>query len=198
MSGSYSIQSGSNSRGKHEHVIFVLCDGREIRYSDVRKFGRFNLTSLYDEFTSGLGPEPLDVSFTSRDFVERIRQYSAAIKPLLLNQSVIAGIGNIYADEALWSSGIHPCSKASILPRVRLARLYESIVRILGEAIDSRGTDFGDRVVYKGGYIPKIYGRSDQRCLKCGNKIKKIVVAQRGTHVCLKCQRQPTYVRQKV
>lgn len=192
MSGHLGLFPITTKQAKHDRVIFRLNDGRELRFNDPRKFGRVYLVKDVEHITGKLGPEPLDPGFHLHDFRTRLLKRGGAIKPLLLNQAFLAGIGNIYADESLWRAGIHPNIKIGQLEVKQVDRLYQAIKRTLQLAIRYNGTDVGDGVVPNGDYRPKVYGREGLPCQRCRSGIKRIVVGQRGTHFCPLCQRQPT------
>ncbi len=187
MSGKLSVVPQRTPRDKHDHVIFDLDDGMQLRFNDVRKFGRVYWLAQPDEVTGKHGPEPLDRTFTAARFRERIKERTGAIKPLLLNQTFIAGVGNIYADEALWRARIHPLRAASSLTDAEIAALYRSIRATLRQAIRDQGTDAGDGVI-EGDYQPRVYGREGQPCYRCHRPIHKMTVGQRGTRFCPTCQ----------
>ena len=128
----------------------------------------------------------LDRAFTLPQFRALISARSGAIKPLLLNQHFLAGVGNIYADEALWYAKLHPLRKADSLQDAEIAALYRSIRRVLKQAIADQGTDAGDGII-EGDYRPRVYGREGRPCYRCQQPIHKIVVGQRGTHYCPRC-----------
>ncbi len=188
MSGSLDVFKTALKPEKHDRVILHLKDGRTIRFHDPRKFGRVYFDEAAQRVLLRLGREPLDSDFNEEQLQELYRGRKGAIKPLLLNQSILTGLGNIYVDESLWSAGIHPLRPATKIRDSEWRSLFAAIRTILSEAIEKQGTDFGDGVVEGGGYSPRIYGRSGEACLKCGTTIKKIVVGQRGTHFCAKCQ----------
>lgn len=187
MSGKLNVMECGAPRQKHDRVVFDLDDGRELRFNDVRKFGKLWLVIDPDEVTGNHGPEPLDKSFTLQQFREMTAGRSGVVKPLLLNQQFLAGVGNIYADEALWYAKIHPRRKMDSLSAAEVAALYRSIRSVLRRAIDDEGTDAGDGVI-AGDYRPRVYGRENQPCYRCHRLIRRIVVAQRGTHFCPRCQ----------
>jgi formamidopyrimidine-DNA glycosylase len=189
MSGKLSVVSGDTPVLKHDRVIFDLDNGRQLRFNDIRKFGRMHLVPDVDDVTGAHGPEPLDRAFTLPAFREMIRTRSGAIKPLLLNQQFLSGVGNIYADESLWYARIHPLRPADSLKDAEIAALYRSIRRVLKQAIDDQGTDAGDGVI-EGDYRPRVYDRQDRPCYRCHRPIHKTVVGQRGTHFCPHCQRK--------
>jgi len=187
MSGKLRVVSKRAPIDKHDHVIFDLDDGRQLRFNDVRKFGRVYLLDHPDEVTGQHGPEPLDKAFTRAKFRALIKERSGAIKPLLLNQTFIAGVGNIYADEALWRAKILPLRKTDSLKDAEIAALYRSIRQTLRQAIKAQGTDAGDGVI-EGDYQPRVYGREGKPCYRCHHPIHKTTVGQRGTHYCPMCQ----------
>jgi formamidopyrimidine-DNA glycosylase len=189
MSGSLDVLGAHLPRAVHDRLIVNLDNGKELRFLDPRKFGRAYLVTDYKEVTGDLGPEPLSPELSSDEFSKRISAHRGALKPLLLNQRVIAGLGNIYVDEALWRARIHPTVPAARVPVKRMEELFRSIQEVLTEAIKHQGTDFGDGVVVYGGYRPQVYGRAGEPCARCGALIKRIVVSQRGTHFCPRCQR---------
>jgi formamidopyrimidine-DNA glycosylase len=188
MSGSLKMQTSAVPISKHDRVIFDLDNGQQLRFNDVRKFGRVYWVADPEEITGKHGPEPLDASFTLKKFRELIATRSGAIKPLLLNQNFLAGVGNIYADESLWLAKIHPLRKVDSLKDNEVAALYRSIRKILNRAIADQGTDAGDGVIEMGDYEPKVYGREGLPCKRCGHIIHKSWIGQRGTHFCPHCQ----------
>jgi formamidopyrimidine-DNA glycosylase len=175
--------------GDHTHGIFRL-DRGTLLYDDPRQFGRIEWAPKRIE---KLGPEPLEISL--EDFVERFRSRKAQAKSLLMNQSFLAGLGNIYVDEALFAAGIHPLAIASKVSKPRIAKLYQAIQEILRLAIEQRGSSISDYVDAEGNrgffqIMHRAYARDGEPCLKCGTIIKKIVVGQRGTHFCPECQKR--------
>ncbi len=187
MSGKLNVVDRTAPVEKHDRVVFDLDNGLQLRFNDVRKFGRMWLVIDPAEVTGQHGPEPLDKSFTLQQFRELIAGRAGAIKPLLLNQYFLSGVGNIYADEALWYAKIHPQRKADSLSKTEVAALYRSLRRVLLAAIDAQGTDAGDGVI-EGDYRPRVYGRENQPCYRCHRPIQRTVVGQRGTHFCPNCQ----------
>ncbi|MFD0698677.1 DNA-formamidopyrimidine glycosylase [Paenibacillus sp. GCM10027628] len=197
MEGRYGLYQGDDPVERHTHVLFRFTDGTELRYKDVRQFGTMHLFPKGDELTQPplhkLGLEPLDEAFTFEAFKERIAKRSTKIKPLLLNQEYIVGIGNIYVDESLFLSGIHPEREASSLTRKELEALHEAIVRTLRGAVEVGGSSIKSFVNGQGeiGLFQhqfNIYGRQSESCKKCGSQIYKTVVGGRGTHICPVCQ----------
>lgn len=181
---------------KHTHLILDLSGGSRLYYRDIRKFGSLRwLTDRADEAqTLGvLGPEPLGAEFTPKVLAGGLRGRTASIKALLLNQKLVAGLGNIYVDEALFRAGIAPQTRGGRLTAARVARLHAAIRRVLTEAIRHRGTtltDYFDPESRRGGFQERLraYGRTGEPCPACGAPIARAVVAQRGTHWCRKCQ----------
>jgi len=187
MSGSLIIDGTHSLPQLHDRVILHLSSRKKLRFHDPRKFGRMYCVNDAQSPVKHLGPEPFDPEL-ERTFPERLRSRRGAIKSLLLKQDFLAGVGNIYADEALWRAGIHPQRSADRISLSRATQLLVAIVECLNAAIAAQGTDFGDHVVV-GDYVPQVYGRTGQPCHRCGTPIKRIVVGQRGTHFCPKCQR---------
>ncbi len=175
--------------GDYTHGVFALDRGTLI-YDDPRQFGRIEWSP---KRIAKLGPEPLEISL--EDFLARFRSRKAQVKPLLMNQSFLAGLGNIYVDEALFAAAIHPLAIAARINRARAAKLYEAIRETLTIAIEHRGSSISDYVDAEGNrgffqILHRVYGREGEPCMKCGAPIKKIVVGQRGTHFCPKCQKR--------
>jgi formamidopyrimidine-DNA glycosylase len=191
MSGSLDVVSSTNPVDKHDRVILELTNGKSIRFNDPRKFGRMSLCESPEEVIGKLGAEPLSDAFSFEHFEQVLRSKKGRIKPLLLDQSFIAGLGNIYVDESLWKARIHPLTPAHRISTSKALALHQSIRETLTEAVSLLGTDFGDGVVQDGMYSPKVYGREGSPCSRCGKEIRRIVVGQRGTHVCASCQPRP-------
>jgi formamidopyrimidine-DNA glycosylase len=191
MSGRLDVLSADMPRDKHVHFVFSLDNGYELRFNDARKFGRVYLASDPSEITGALGPEPLDESFTLKVFRALIATKSGALKPLLLNQTFIAGIGNIYADEALWRARLHPLRRADTLKPGEAAALYRGIRAALKDGLRHEGAAI-DWVYPEGNYQDhlRVYGRTGQPCRRCRTAIRRIVVGQRSTHFCPRCQRR--------
>ncbi|MBN1200740.1 MAG: bifunctional DNA-formamidopyrimidine glycosylase/DNA-(apurinic or apyrimidinic site) lyase [Anaerolineae bacterium] len=175
------------------HFTFQLDNAHQLRFSDARKFGRVYLVADSIDITGVLGPEPLEKTFTLNAFRERIARRSGMLKPLLLNQTFLAGLGNIYADEALFTSGLHPLRRADTLAEDEVARLYTAIRDVLRAGIRREGASVnwyrkpdGAKGSAQDGL--SVYGRAGQPCPRCGHPIEKTVVGQRGTHLCPVCQ----------
>lgn len=176
----------------HDRLLLFFDDGMRLVLNDPRKFGRAWLVTNPNEILSRLGPEPLDSAFTAVDLASRLKGRQRAIKPLLLDQTVIAGLGNIYTDEALHLAKIHPLTPAAALTVLEVEHLWLSIRSILQEGIRRNGASID--WVYRGGDFQnhfRAYGRSSQPCPVCGTPIERIVVGQRGTHFCPICQPSP-------
>ncbi len=179
------------TRGPHAHGIFELDRGTLI-YDDPRQFGRIEFSEHLPERIARLGPEPLSIGV--EDFVRAFRSRRSLAKPLLLNQRFLRGLGNIYADEALFQARIHPRANSSRVSHARAAALHQAIREILTLAIEHRGSsisDYVDAQGERGGFqlLHRVYGREGEPCPNCGRPIRKILVAQRGTHYCPACQR---------
>ncbi len=184
---------------KHTHVVFSLNDGFDLRFADFRKFGYLKLFPR-DGFEmmaelSQYGPEPLDEAFTEKtlkDLLARKRQ--GKIKSLLMDQSFIAGIGNLYADEILFYAGVKPTRDVFQITEAEIKRITEGIKTILNAAIEKRGSSVDDYVDLngkKGSYVPylRVYRRGGKSCYACGAKIVRIKMGSRSTHFCPKCQK---------
>jgi formamidopyrimidine-DNA glycosylase len=174
----------------------LLDNGSELRFNDQRKFGKVFLFERGDPPQSliKMGPEPLSPEFTASVLKERFGRRSLAVKKALLNQEIIAGIGNIYADEALFVSGIHPARPVNSLAKSEIEALFQGIRQVLSEGIKEGGTTFRD---YRdgegrfGSYQNKlrVYGRKGEKCPKCGGLIVKMIFGGRGAHFCPLCQK---------
>ncbi|HEX9679148.1 MAG TPA: bifunctional DNA-formamidopyrimidine glycosylase/DNA-(apurinic or apyrimidinic site) lyase [Candidatus Saccharimonadales bacterium] len=181
-------------------AVFQLEDGAKIYFNDQRKFGWIKLLPTKavhsDEFLSTVGPEHDSDSFTRQYFWDKIKNRITPVKAVLLDQKIVAGIGNIYADEALHMAMIHPARKASSLPRKQVNSLFESIIRVLKDGVDRGGTSFTTYVNADGArgdylLIARVFRREGQDCRVCGGTIVKTRVAGRGTHYCPVCQPVP-------
>lgn len=196
MTGQIAIISPEAPVHKHTHVFLALDDGRELRYTDVRRFGRMAVLSgaEQEDVLGGLGLEPLEIS--EKEFRARIQARDSHIKALLLNQSVVRGMGNIYSDEALWRSKIHPRKSGRKLTDAEIRTLHRAMQAILQEAIrfkgssmsDYQGTD-GERGTFQQRH--KVYGRDGEKCFRCKSVIRHGTVAGRSTHFCGNCQPAP-------
>ena len=198
MSGRLVIGMGESADDRHLRVAFALDDGAWLRFFDQRKFGRLVLVSDPQEVLGDLGPEPLEDGFTAIRLGEMLARRRGRIKPLLLNQRFLAGLGNIYTDEALWQAGVHPLRRADTLTAAEVRRLHEGIRAVLQAAIESGGTTLPDAGYQQadgrwGEFAVQlaVYGRAGQPCLRCGVGVERIRVSQRGTHFCPCCQVLP-------
>ncbi len=196
MTGSLRVREGGAPWQTHERLSFRLDDGNELRFVSVRKFARLYLVEDPDEVLGDLGPEPLEEGFSPSDFRALVENRRGKIKPLLLDQRFLAGLGNIYVDEALFRARIHPRRAAHTLTRDELDRLYEVIRGVLREAILHRGTTRSDYVRPNGSegtHQEKLLvsGKAGEPCPRCGAEIERLVVGGRGTYVCPVCQRAP-------
>jgi len=198
MTGHLFVQPAEAVPDKHTHVVLWLDDERQLHYQDSRKFGRLWLVEQPDAVVAKLGPEPLDTSFEVGALAAKLAKRKAPIKATLLDQSVLAGVGNIYADEALYQAGIHPTRRADQLSLEELERLCGAIQTILTQAIASKGSSLGDSSIQnflrpngeQGSYrsAHQVYDRKGELCLRCGGKIERLVIAQRSAHFCPDCQ----------
>ncbi|MGH9626851.1 MAG: bifunctional DNA-formamidopyrimidine glycosylase/DNA-(apurinic or apyrimidinic site) lyase [Bryobacteraceae bacterium] len=178
-------------RTPYTRAVFTLEDGSLV-YEDIRQFGSIEWSSAVPSRVGRLGPEPFEIS--PEDFSSAMRRRKAPVKAVLLNQSVIRGMGNIYTDEALFRAQINPRARANRLSRTRAFRLHASVIEVLLDAIEHRGSsvsDYVDAAGLEGGFQLRhqVYGREGEPCPRCKTAIRRIVVAQRGTHYCPKCQR---------
>lgn len=198
MEGQYRLAI-SEEEQPHTHVVFHFTDGTELRYRDVRQFGTMHLTDRPENYPIGLqtlGPEPFDESLNASYFLQIAGRRKLSVKALLLQQDVIAGIGNIYADEALFLAGIHPAASCWQLKKKDWQRLLVSVREILQMAIEAGGStirSYADGYGRHGGFQIQlqVYQREGQPCQHCGREIVKIRLAGRGTHFCPKCQKIP-------
>src|SRR5579864_3063230 len=196
MTGQMAPSPAEKPPEKHTHVCMLLDDGRELRYTDARRFGRIAYLTeapLAVELTR-FGADPLEVS--KEEFVKRIRGRRARIKALLLDQSVLRGVGNIYADESLWRAKIHPARVGVKISKKEAATLRRALQEILQKAIVMRGSsisDFLDAAGEPGEYQRhhRAYGREGKKCYRCGTLIRRGIVAGRSSYFCPKCQPAP-------
>ena len=189
MTGSMLVTTPEAPVEKHTHLIAKMASGKEVRYVDPRMFGKLAVT--HEQFKAP-GSEPLDVDFET--FASLFRKRKTPIKSALLNQSLLSGVGNIYADESLARAGIRPKRRAASLTRAELQRVYHALQKVLHEAIKAGGSSVSDYVDADGerGFFQikhLVYGREDQPCRKCKTPIKRIVISGRSAHYCPKCQK---------
>jgi formamidopyrimidine-DNA glycosylase len=196
MTGQLLFKEAADPWDTHTRLSLVLDDGRELRFVDVRKFGRLYLVADPEEIVGSLGPEPLGGEVGAADFCTLFRHRKGMIKPLLLNQRFLAGLGNIYVDEALFQARLHPRRKADSLTREELTRLYDAIRRVLRQGIEHGGTSLTDYVRPDGGegrHQEKllVFRQAEEPCPRCGMTVERIVVGGRGTFICPRCQEEP-------
>ena len=189
MSGDLIVEPQTAPPAAHHRLMLDLEGGLRLAFNDPRKFGRIWLVADPVSVLGDLGPEPLDGEFTSRELYERLQAHRLQLKPLLLDQSFIAGLGNIYTDEALHLAKIHPLTISNALDTTQAERLWSSIRQVLQEGIDRQGASID--WVYRGGDFQnyfRVYQRTGEPCPQCGTPIQRLVLGQRGTHFCPHCQ----------
>jgi formamidopyrimidine-DNA glycosylase len=192
MSGDLQLFPSGEGMRKHDHIIWHLQGGWDLRFHDPRRFGRIWLVDSPEEILGALGPEPLDPEFTAPKLADMLRARRRLLKPLLLDQTFLAGIGNISADESLYRARLHPLRRSDTLRRGEAARLWRGIRAALRKGIASNGASIDG--AYRGGEFQhqvRAYGREGEPCRTCGTKIRRIVVGQRSTYFCPRCQRKP-------
>lgn len=201
MSGRLHLAEPEKPREKHEHVILHLNDGRQLRFHDTRKFGRMSLANSADQALGHLGPEPLADDFTAKDFHESLHKHKRQLKPLLLDQSFLAGLGNIYVDEALWEARIHPQRLSSSLSKQESRALHKAIRKVLNKGLKNLGTTLGTgkanfysvgRRQGRNSDELNVFRRHGLPCPHCQHAIERLIVGQRSTHICPVCQQQKT------
>jgi formamidopyrimidine-DNA glycosylase len=191
MTGRLLVSKAEVPLPPHTHAVLSLADGREVRFVDPRRFGRLSVVKEEGGYT-GPGVEPTTVG--AEEFAGLFKGRKLAIKAALLNQSILHGVGNIYADESLFRAGIRPTKHAGKLTRVELLKLHASLQQVLAHAIELGGSSVSDYVDADGvaGFFQlehKVYGRTGEECLDCGTGLKKIVVGGRTTVYCPRCQK---------
>lgn len=198
LSGQLLIRNQKDPEDRFTHVIFKFEDGRELRFAEVRKFGYVKLIENQvdlKKITAEFGPEPLTNEFTFAAFKNALSKTARAVKTVIMDQSKIAGVGNIYADEALWYAKIHPETAANSLSAEKLEALYQGIIKAIEQGIADRGTsvdDYLDIYGQEGGHAKNlnVFRQNGEPCSRCGTIIKKIRVGGRGTHFCPDCQKK--------
>jgi formamidopyrimidine-DNA glycosylase len=197
MSGRLHLEAATTPREPHERVVFVLDTGRELRLHDTRKFARVYLVDDAATILGGLGPEPLEQSFTAQDLASRLAHRRRRLKPLLLDQTFLAGLGNIYVDEALWEARLHPGLNAATLTPAQVKTLFRAIRTVLARGLQNRGTSLGqgesnfhslDRERGGNASALRVFRRTGLPCPRCRTSIERFLVGQRATHVCPRCQ----------
>ena len=199
MEGKYSVHDQSDPLAKHTHIIFKFTNGEELRYHDVRKFGTMHVFPKGKEFEQKpllqLGPDPFESEFTLPYFQEKLGRTSRSIKAALLDQTIVAGLGNIYVDETLFKAGVHPAKKANELTESEIKAIKKFATITLQEAVEQGGTTIRSYVSSDGemGMFQQelfVYGQENEACKNCGDLIIKIKLAGRGTHICMTCQKE--------
>ncbi len=197
MTGQLIVSPSAQPALPHTHAWFELDREESLRYIDIRRFGRMEITEpsaqpVLPARMERHGPEPLEIS--EQEFIERLRSRKARLKALLLDQRFLRGVGNIYADESLFRAGLHPAALASRLSPARAGRLWHAVREVLQEAIAHGGSSISDYVDASGqaGWFQeshRVYGRGGEPCLCCGARLRRAIVAGRGTAWCPRCQR---------
>jgi formamidopyrimidine-DNA glycosylase len=201
MTGQLDVVPLGVPRDRHVHAVFALDNGNELRMRDTRKFGRLALYTPAEaqRVLGALGPEPLAEAFTLADFRRLLRRRKARLKPLLMDQAFLAGVGNIYADEALWRARLHPLRSAARLRPEQERLLYGALRDVLTEAIANRGSSVDDYRAPGGiGQMQhrlNVYGRTGKPCPRCGRSTRRMVIGARSSHFCSWCQRLPARER---
>lgn len=194
MTGRLVVGSIGQPEERATHLVLRFADGTHLSFADLRTFGRMRLVEPREAWDRDLGIEPLSSDFTQAAFTGMLSGRPTPVKALLLDQRRIAGIGNIYACEALWKARVRPSRPARLLAKVAVRRLHEAIVSVLNQAIALRGSSVDDYVDANGSRgefqnVLSVYGRLGQPCKRCGSPIVRTVLAQRGTWWCRACQR---------
>jgi formamidopyrimidine-DNA glycosylase len=197
MTGQFRLEPRGVKPDPHDRLVLVLKDGRQLHFHDTRKFGRFALVDDAPRHLARLGPEPLAASFTAAVLRRQLAGKRRMIKPLLLDQSCVAGVGNIYADESLWLARIDPRRRADTLTPAQVGRLHRAIRTVLARAVNAGGTTLGSGATNfysvagrRGRHADalRVFRRTGEPCPRCGRPIARLVVGQRGTHICPRCQ----------
>jgi formamidopyrimidine-DNA glycosylase len=192
MSGDLLVRPAHEPPAPHDRLVLYLDGDLQLAFNDTRKFGRAWLVKDPEQVLRGLGPEPLDPAFTAQDLYDRLQSYRRQLKPLLLDQRFIAGMGNIYSDEALYLARLHPLTLSNTLTLTQAERLWQSMRFVLSEGIRLHGASID--WVYRGGDFQnyfQVYKRTGEDCRECGSPIQRILVGQRSTHFCPRCQPPP-------
>jgi len=199
MEGKYSVQSQDEPYKKHTHIVFQFISGEDLRYNDVRKFGTMHVFKKGEERTqkplNQLGPDPFETRFTMDYFQEKLSKTGRTIKAALLDQTIVAGLGNIYVDETLFKAGVHPLKRANELLETEIRDIKDEAIQTLAEAVKQGGTtirSYTDSTGEMGMFQQElfVYGQENEACKNCGDIIVKMKVSGRGTHVCMTCQQE--------
>lgn len=192
MSGDLLVEPRSAPIAPHHRLTLDLDGELRLAFNDARKFGRVWLVADPQRILADLGPEPLDPVLSAEEFYNRLQRTRRQLKPLLLDQTFIAGLGNIYTDEALHLAGLHPLENSHRLDTTQAAGLLASIRAVLRDGIQRQGASID--WVYRGGDFQnyfRVYQRTGQPCPVCGTTVERMVIGQRGTHFCRVCQPAP-------
>ncbi len=194
MSGHLAVVAAATPADKHVHTVFELDNGQELRFRDIRKFGRVYLVNDPKQILGKLGPEPLEAEFTPDVLQKRLNGRSRALKPLLLDQQLLAGVGNIYADEALFYAKLHPTRPANTLSKNEINALHGAIQKVLQLGIEREGASIELYVKPDGSKgdmqnAVAVFRRTGDPCYACGRPIERIVLGGRSTHFCSHCQK---------
>lgn len=198
MEGKFRVYPETEPTTKHTHIIFHFTDQTELRFLDVRKFGTMQVAAKHQEETTNslqkLGPEPLSAHFELAAFASKLKKTTRAVKTALLDQKLVAGVGNIYADEICFEAEVLPMRAGNELSDAEVAALYEATKKIIGIAVEAGGSSirtYQNSQGKKGNYqdFLKVYGRTGGKCLRCGGTVEKIKLNGRGTHFCRGCQK---------
>lgn len=192
MSGDVRVEQADVEPQRHDRALFTFDNGWRAAFNDARKFGRIWYTTDLNDILGNLGPEPLDPVLQADDFYQLLHARRRQLKPLLLDQTFLAGVGNIYSDEALHLAKLHPTRLSDGLTPDEASRLLNAIRAVLEEGIRRNGASID--WVYRGGDFQnsfRVYQRTGQACPVCGTPIVRLVVGQRGTHICPYCQQKP-------
>lgn len=190
MSGDMRMEEIIKSNDNYDRVIINFTNGYRLVFSNIRKFGRMWYTDNPDEVIGNLGPEPLSNNFTSDLLYKKLKSHSRQIKPLLMDQTFIAGMGNVYTDETLFHARIHPLRISDSLSKIDAENLHHAIQSVLQKGIQNLGSSID--WIYRGGQFQNyfnVYKRENKPCPRCGTSIQKIRVGLRGTHFCPTCQK---------
>ena len=197
MTGHLYLAETASKRNPHDHVILHLNDGRILRYHDPRKFGRFFLVERTEKILGKLGPEPLSKDFSAKMLSRLLLFRKRMLKPLLLDQTFIAGLGNIYTDEALWRANLHPCRNSATLDGPEIKRLHRAIRHVLRRGIKNNGTSLGGGETGFSSATGRqgnnrnnlnVFRRVELPCPRCRTPIRRLIVGQRSTFICTRCQ----------
>ena len=200
MTGQITVQPRPSPLEAHTHVVMALDDGREeLRFRDARRFGNLRILTSgeMEKILTALGPDAREI--TEEQFSNALRGRHGAIKSWLMNQQMLAGLGNIYADEALFAARVHPLSQPARVPPDAARRLFRAVRRVLDRAVNLQGTSFRDYVDIEGrpgnfAMRLKVYQREGEPCRRCRKRIRRIVIAGRSSHFCPRCQPRPRHV----